>query len=125
MNLRKRRGFLIVNGLCVLIWLFVLAVFQKQILSLRYEIAELEEKANVEDVIRRDLYIEIAQLKNLERIEKVGKNSGFVEAGLHQIAILCEPKFEVEEKMEESEPFGMLAMLFEEKAEAKTVGSRQ
>ncbi|MDI6751339.1 MAG: hypothetical protein QME07_00545 [bacterium] len=117
MNIRKRRGFLIVRGLGVLIWLFVLAFYQKQTLSLRYEIAELEEKARIEDVMRRDLYIEIAKLKNPERIENVGKGSGFIEAGLHQFTVLCKPKPEAEEKIEEKTmSSGMLAFIFGKKA---------
>jgi cell division protein FtsL len=93
MNLiRRRRGFLIVNGLGILIWFFVLVFYQKQILSLQYEITALEEKAKIERVIRRDLSIEITKLKNLERIEEVGKGSGLVEANLQQVIFLDEPK---------------------------------
>ena len=126
MNIRRKRGFLIANGLGFLIWLFVLAFYQKQILSLRYEIAELEEKARIEDVMRRDLYIEIAKLKNPERIENTGKSSGFIEAGLHQLAVLCEPKIEREEKIEEkTKPSGILAFIFGQKAEAKVVSGKK
>lgn len=126
MNLRRRRGFLIVNGLGCLIWFFAVAFYQKQILSLRYEISELEEKAQIEDVIRRDLCVEIARLKNPERIEKVGEKLGFIKAGLSQTTILSEVKFAPEEKIEEkTKSSSMLAFIFGQKAEAKTVGSEQ
>jgi cell division protein FtsL len=92
MNIRRKRGFLIVSGLGFLIWLFMLVFYQKQILSLQYEISELEEKVKIENAIKRDLCIEITKLKNTERIEEVGKSSGLIETNLQQVIFLDEPK---------------------------------
>lgn len=120
MYLRRRRGFLIVRGLGFLIWFFTIVFYQKQILSLQYEIAELEEKAKIEDVIRRDLCVEIASLKNPERIEKISQSSGFVSAGIGQTTILSQVKFEPEKKVEEKTNLsGMLALV--QMAEAKII----